>query len=109
MFLGLRASVADIMRRSVMGLAGAVLIVVALGFFTSAGWYALSLAYGPVIAGCILGGVFLLLGLILLLVAREPHVPPQVRYQEEAPMARVVSAFLGGMAAGSRTRRRPPE
>lgn len=109
MFLGLRASVADLMRRSIMGLAGAILIAVALGFFTSAGWYALSVAYGPVIAGCILGAVFLLLGLILLLVARDPHVPPQIRYQAEPPMGRVVTAFLGGMAAGSRSRRRPPE
>jgi len=107
MFAALRASAADIARRSVMGLVGGALLIVALSFFTTAAWYWLFAWVGPVGASLWIGGFYLLAGLVLLLLAREPHQPsPELREQGTPPMQRVVTAFFDGIEAGSRARRR---
>ncbi|MCR8723858.1 phage holin family protein [Frigidibacter sp. ROC022] len=109
MFGALRASAADIARRSALGVAAAILLIVALGFITSAGWYALKQWDGPVTAGLIVGGIYLVLGLVLMLLAREPAPPPPPPQEEVPPMQRVVAAFFDGIEAGSRARRPPPD
>jgi predicted phage tail protein len=109
MFAALRASAADIARRSVMGIVGGALLIVAVSFFTSAAWYWLFLWLGPVAASLWIGGFYLLVGAVLLLLAREPHQPSaELREQSAPPMQRVMTAFFDGVEAGSRSRRPPP-
>lgn len=105
MFAALRASAADIARRSVMGLVGAVLLIVSAGFFTSAAWYWLFLWGGAMLASLLIGLFYLLAGLVLLLIAREPSAPdPDLAGRDEPPLQKVLTAFFNGVEAGSRTR-----
>jgi hypothetical protein len=111
MLRSLRASLADLARRSALGLAGAVFLLVGLGFGIAAAFQGLALWQGPLAAALILGAIFLGLGLILLAFARGDAAAPQAGPDpaQSDPMARVVDAFFEGVEAGARTRaaRRP--
>ncbi len=112
MLRGLKRGIADMARRSVLGLAGAMLMLVALVFFTIAAWKGLVIWNGPIAAALVLGAFYAVAGIVLLLMAREPAQVPETRDPPErdpAPMQRVVAAFLEGMAAGVTARRRPPD
>lgn len=110
MIRAIRYGAADIARRSALGLAGALLLAVGLGFVTAAVWRSLALSYGSIGASLILGAIYLGLGLVCLAFARwsEPP-PPPVRRDRTA--SRMVEAFFEGVEAGVRTRRsrRAPE
>jgi hypothetical protein len=106
MLRSLRASVADLARRSALGLAGALFLVLGLGFGVAAAWQGLAMWQGPLAAALILGAIFLGVGLILLAFARgEPAAPKAAPAAGQPdPMARVVDAFFEGVEAGARTR-----
>ena len=108
MYDALRRGAARVARRSVLCLVGAVLLAVALAFLTYALWIALAIWAGVVVAAVILGGFYAVGGLVLLLLAREPPPPvaPTLPLRDPAPMGRIVAAFLEGMQAGVRARRR---
>ncbi|APZ53836.1 Putative Holin-X, holin superfamily III [Salipiger abyssi] len=73
-------------------------LLVAAVFLTLAAWMALSAAHGAQIAALVIGGVYLLLGAILIASTgrRRPVAPPP----PPASVGSLAEAFLAGRAAG---------
>lgn len=111
--LKLRARLAA--RRAGFSAAGAVLVVIGLGFLTAAAWTALSEARDALFASLVLGAAYLGIGLVFLGLARR-HVS-DVAVARPQPVATgptfrtyltaaLLEAFLAGLAAGAVRRAR---
>lgn len=94
-------------RRGLAGAIGGLLAAVGLGFLTHAAWLALVDWRDPLFAAQTLGGVYVLLGGLVLLGARRR---PEARRTSPPPQAvnpvMLVEAFLLGLDAARGTQRR---
>jgi len=86
-------------------LIGAILILVGLGFGTAAGYEALADAYGTLVAKLVVGGVFLLVGVLVLLVNAWRRERERRLASRTGSMA-AATAFLMGFTSGLGRRRR---
>ena len=70
----LQLALKDTARRSAMKAAAGVILVVAAGFLLAALWSFLAhnLGWGPALASLVIGGVFVLIAVILVVVSRKP-------------------------------------
>ncbi|WP_168770636.1 phage holin family protein [Flavimaricola marinus] len=109
----MKYDIAQAGRRAALGVGALTLIIVGLGFLTTALWMYLSLISEPMYAALIIGGGYFGLGLILLAVSthRSPHsAPPHARpappTESVANAQTLVEAFISGMSAGSRAKRK---
>ncbi len=85
---------------------GALLLLVAIGFFTAAGWMVLAVAYGPILATLLVGCVYAGLGLVFVGVASRDG-PGESRRPEPKPKSTsLMEAFLVGLQAGTNARKR---
>ncbi len=86
---------------------GALFLLIAVGFFTAAGWMLLAVAYGPLLATVLIGCLFAGLGLVFVGVALRDsprHAPhPAEAKPKTTPL---MEAFLVGLQAGTAARRR---
>ncbi|MGZ9811481.1 phage holin family protein [Pseudoroseicyclus sp. H15] len=110
----LALAAAAIARNAALAIAALVCMSVGLGCLTAAGWIAIAAVQGHLVAALIVGGVWMLLGVILLLILARPARPAPV--VEPAPVAPPVPgsvaatlamAFAQGLGAGMSARRRP--
>jgi len=86
--------------RSILSfLIGAVLILVGLGFGTAAGYEALADAYGTLVAKLVVGGIFLLLGVLVLLVNAWRRERER-RLASTGGAMTAATAFLMGFTSG---------
>lgn len=91
---------------------GAFFVAVGLGFLTSAAWVTLAAARDPLFAAQVLGGIYILVGGVMLILAgRRPEPAPQPAPSPATP-AMLVEAFFVGLdaAKGQRSCKctRPP-
>ena len=94
--------------------AGAIFLVVGLGFLTSALWLMLERWQDSLFAAQVLGFIYIALGLIFFAIAAaqksrrriDRRRPPERRTSD--PMIQMLEGFLMGMDAGRRTSRRRP-
>lgn len=102
-----------------MRVIGGILVLVGLGFLTSAGWISLEDAYSSLFAALVIAGVYLGLGLILFGIAassgdvasnaaaeaplRDPATPPRT-----GSMSPLAEAFVIGLNAAYAARGRGP-
>ncbi|MCA0042240.1 phage holin family protein [Celeribacter litoreus] len=89
----------DLARRTTLGLAGGLLLIIGLGFLTLAAWILLVDLQGTANAALIIGCVYTgaaLLTLAATRVKRQPAPPPE----QPSPMGLVSQAFLEGLGAG---------
>ncbi|MBJ3761627.1 hypothetical protein ILP92_02535 [Maribius pontilimi] len=113
----------SIARKSVFGTLGGLFALVGIGFLGAAGWLWLADAYGALNANLIIGGIFILIGIVVIGYSR---IPPRIIPREQSaamadptrasapPMsgnrtmtaASVAEAFLLGLAAARALRRR---
>ena len=91
-----QATVRTIKRVGLLSAAG-VFIIVGVCFGVAAGYQALALEYGSLVAKLVVGGAFLVIGLIILLIAnwRTRHPPRQ-----EIGSSSVALAFAMGLLGG---------
>ncbi|SMX42613.1 phage holin family protein [Maliponia aquimaris] len=95
------------LRRGVAGLMGGVLVAIGLGFLTQAAWLALASWQGPLFAAQTLGGIYLLLGGVVLLLVRKRHdAPPPAPSRQAISHLVLAEAFLVGLDAARSARKR---
>ncbi|WP_099824315.1 phage holin family protein [Oceaniglobus indicus] len=106
----LRRAIALAVRRAVFGSAAGLLILVGSVFLTIAAWIFLAQQLGSGLAALILGLVFIGIGLIVLALGlRNPvrHVaPPPPPPPAAVDTVALVNAFLSGLAAGGKIKRK---
>ncbi len=111
---GLNYTAKTMALRSALGLFGAVMLLVGIGFLTAAGWIGLRLVATPLDAALIIGGSFAGLGILVLLIARiarprRPVVAPPAMTTQSAQVqafATIAAAFVQGVGAGIAARRK---
>ena len=110
----LALAAATLARNAALGIAALVCLSVGLGCLTAAGWIALAAVHGHLVAALVVGGIWLLLGVILLVILARPAPPPPVAAPAPAvpPTAAglagtLAAAFAQGLGAGMSARRRP--
>jgi len=91
-----QTTVRTLKRVAWLALAG-VFIIVGVCFGVAAGYQAITLSYGSLIAKLVVGGAFLVVGLILLLVANWRNGR---RQQQEVGTTSVALAFAMGLLGG---------
>jgi hypothetical protein len=90
-------------RRAALVLLAGFVALIALGFLTAAAWLALAETYGVVLACTLLGGVYVLLAvLVLLLRPRQAAAVPPDRLTVGIALG---SSFAQGFLAGRDVRR----
>ncbi len=99
----------DTARKTGLGLMGSVLLMVGLGFLTTAAWIVLEAEYGAATAALVLGCIYT--GLALVAFAATGSKKPQARTAQErghppssSPMSLVLTAFLDGLGSGYKAR-----
>lgn len=101
-------------RRAALMIAGMILFLVAVGFFSSALWIVIDQYHSDMIASLALGGLYLVAGLILLLMARKPRLHRKAYMEQPAagtpprrpsPYPQIAEAFVFGMDTAMRLRR----
>nr|WP_253913457.1 hypothetical protein [Pseudoruegeria sp. HB172150] len=102
----------ELARRSALGLVGVLLLLVALGFLTAAGWIALEQAHDALVATLVVAAVYAGLGLILLAMAavkRAPPPPPAPPPTPASAVTTILAAFMQGFGAGIASSRTKPK
>lgn len=101
MIYAIQARIHYTVRRLLGSALGGFFMLIGVGFLTVAAWIALVAAYGALNAALGLGGGFILLGLIVIAVARHrrAYVPAPT-----AGLGALMEAFLAGRAAGTSMR-----
>lgn len=116
----LRAQARMTARAAALGVIGTVFLLVGLGFLSVALWMIVAAQYGALIAFEVLGGLYVILGLICLAL-RPSATPvqdsdngtasakPQTdRTGSEDPLIKLAEGFAAGMQAGRAARDRRP-
>ena len=99
-------------RAAALGVIGTVFLLVGLGFLSVALWMIVAAQFGVLIAFEVLGGLYVLLGLLCLLLRptatprqerqpdpdREPAHP--ARAAQEDPFVKLATGFAAGLRAG---------
>lgn len=101
MFGGLKMRAELAAKRVSRSIAGTILILIGIGFLTIAGWIKLSELYGALNASLVLGGAFVLMGCILLVLARAARVRTR-------PGPAMAAAVHGGATPSSDAAHRMP-
>lgn len=91
-----QTTVRTLKRVGLQAVAG-VFIIVGVCFGVAAGYQALALEYGSLVAKLVVGGAFLVIGLIILLVANWRNGR---RQQQEVGTTSVALAFAMGLLGG---------
>ena len=83
-------------RKTALGAAAAICALVALGFFTAAGFLWLSATLDPVAAAAIVGGIYLAFAVLAIILAGNDRTDEP----EPAPVvwSSLAEAFLAGLA-----------
>ena len=111
----LRFSAKVAARRARWGAVGGICVLIALVFFGVAAWIVLEESFGALQAALILGGGFLVVGILAFLWSRYPprFVPKETAQQMSNPMqspslsaAALVNALVMGVVAGRAVRKR---
>ncbi len=100
-------------RRAGLMIVGIILFLVAVGFFSAALWIVIEQYHSDIAAALSLGGLYLVAGLILLLMARKPrprrtaHMdhPAATAPRRPSPYPQIAEAFVFGMDTAMRLRR----
>ncbi len=91
-----QTTVRTLKRVGLLAVAG-VFIIIGLCFGVAAGYQALTLSYGSLVAKLVVGGAFLIVGLIVLLVANWRN---NRRQTQEVGTTSVALAFAMGLLGG---------
>ncbi|MEY8882156.1 phage holin family protein [Donghicola sp. XS_ASV15] len=110
MLHSLQHSVRRAAGRAALSTLAGLMVVVGLGFLTTALWIWIATTHGSLFAAAIIGALYFGLGLILLAVGmpskrRHYRAPPPPIDPTAAVIAQVTEGFLTGMRAGRATRR----
>lgn len=90
--------------RAARNVLGAICLIVAAAFFTIAAWTGLEPAFGAALSAAIIGGAYLVVGLLFLYLPVRPRLP--ARSTAAAPSTgSLIEAFLAGRAAGQAMRK----
>lgn len=116
----LRAQARMTARAAALGVIGTVFLLVGLGFLSVALWMIVAAQYGALIAFEVMGGLYVILGLICLALrpsaTQAQHgengtasAKPQTdRTAPEDPLIKLAEGFAAGMQAGRAARDRRP-
>lgn len=80
-------------------LAGMLCMAVGAAFLTVAGWVALSAAYDTIVAALVIGGIYLVAGVLLAFLPQRRVVRTR-RAMGATDFAALTEAFLAGRSAG---------
>ncbi|WP_373356351.1 hypothetical protein [Pseudoroseicyclus sp. CXY001] len=115
--LRLRLAAAAIARNAVLGVAALLCLTVGLGCLTAAAWIAIAAAQGHLIAALCIGGFWMLMAFVLVLILTRRPRPVAAPVAAAAPTAAtpgvltptlvssVAMAFAQGLGAGLSSRR----
>ncbi len=111
------ASLRDYARRTsravAFSLAGAVFLMIGVGFLTMALWLMLEEVRDAVFAAQVIGSLYVAAGLIFFAISsfqkrRYRYPPPGYAAAPVDPLMRLIEGFLMGLDAGRRSSRRKP-
>ena len=107
---GIRKKIARTAKRAGLLTGGLLLCCVGTGFLTTAAWLSLVPVVGLQLTATIIAGVYLGTGCILIGVASfktaEPEEIPPRAQSNPLDTQPIIQAFISGMNAGSKARRR---
>lgn len=93
-------------KRLVLGAAAVLCLLLGVVFAAAAGYEALALAYGTLMAKLIIAGVFLLVGLVIFAVMAIRKSQKQRKAAETGPTTALAVAFAMGLLSGLGRRRK---
>ncbi|WP_417725403.1 hypothetical protein [Salipiger sp.] len=89
--------------RAARNVLGAICLIVAAAFFTIAAWIGLEPAFGAALSAAMIGGAYLVVGLLFLYLPVRPRLP--ARTAAAPSTGSLIEAFLAGRAAGQAMRK----
>lgn len=103
-------------KRAALGLAGAAVMSIGIGFLTVAAWIALSVAADHMTAAIVLGATYFGAGLITVVIAQRPKSNKRHFVTEQShtsktggdQYAKLAAVFLQGLSAGVAARQERP-
>lgn len=107
LFAGFEARLRAGLSRAVRNIMGGLCLLAGAAFLTLAAWLWLEPLYGAAAAAAIIGGVYLIAGLLFILIPVRPRIAVAPPAPAGAGAAQLIEAFLAGRAAGRAMRDDP--